>query len=122
MTLNELKTRIDRMENKTSPRVIRTWDDLMRYAAGEFGNIEIPLSDKLTEVFKELQKSQRVDMTALVATAPDAVIEGEVRRILSEHPPEEDHLLPEGEREIVQRARANLARRDREPTPIREGK
>ncbi|OPX71326.1 MAG: hypothetical protein A4E36_00092 [Methanoregulaceae archaeon PtaB.Bin009] len=59
MTLNGLKTRVDRIENKTAPRVIKTWADFMRYAAGHFGDIEIPLSDELREVYEDLQNERK---------------------------------------------------------------
>lgn len=62
----------------------------------------------------------------LIARLPDDTIEKLARKILSKYPPEEDPCLPEEDREIIQRARATMARqdahRDPEPTVLREGK
>ena len=62
----------------------------------------------------------------IVMRATDDQIDHASRKVLSKHPPEEDHLLPDEDRKIIQRARATQARmdsqRDPEPTATREGK
>jgi hypothetical protein len=81
---------------------------------------------------KDDLKAALADPVAIARAMSDDEIEAAVRKILADHPPEDDHLLTPEDREWMKKARVTVARRDAErsragtrdpePSEIREGK
>lgn len=63
---NRLKKRVDALEAENGPKVkvIETWADLMRYAAGYFGDVDIPLSRELKKVCEDLRNEHETPTRA----------------------------------------------------------